>query len=560
MNAHEPIPESTTVGGWTWRAPDYVLAFKSYASGVVAFARRWPITSALLFVSLVLSIYVFRYVWHPLTLIVSIKADVIVSTVLIYGAFWFLFRRYLRDWHWTRRAGTIAGVAVAIFLMWQGAAAHRYLGQYWRYQTLNLVELSALPITDYERVLSLNGVHTLGKRLRDQTERVSKPTFIKSSTGYCWSMAIEPDRVWQQWNAPVDEAACVPAHEATPDLSTRGQIPVRFEVGENLLWSRNIDTCVRRALSPLRFFSYEPAQPFLGQNDKGKWVWIVPWTKWVGTYGVFFPRPEFGGVQIIEQSEVYGLARKWFWESPKRVLAGCGQWIPAEDVHKHAYLRGQNLMPDTVSRSYAESFRFQDSILGPSGYFKSGDIRVADSEDDVNRQPYTSFYRMPLPNGAADKLYDSFALEPNDPNKRALVTSVFVPGDGIGPSYVYRHSLKNEAPLGVTWVESQVRASSPDYFWSDRRVEEHRYFIRDLADSNGVVKRRLMYLSIVVLVEKRTDEKGVVEVTPGSIPLIAITDSDTRAVEWVDPHHPELWDEKVRAKFAPLWGRRVIKN
>ncbi len=214
-------------------------------------------------------------------------------------------------------------------------------------------------------------------------------------------------------------------------------------------------------------------------------------------------------------------------------------------------------MPDSVSRSYAESFRFQDSIVGPLGFFKSGDVRIADNEDDVNRQPYTSFYKMPLEIGTSDKLYDSFALEPNDPTKQTLVTSLFVPGDGIGPSYVYRHSRKNEAPFGVTWVESQVRNSQPGFFWADRRVEEHRYYIRDLADSEGRVKRRIMYLSVVVLVEKRKDSKGNVEVTPSAIPLLAITDSATRDVEWVDPHHPETWDEKVRAKFAVNWSRNV---
>jgi hypothetical protein len=556
LNSHETFPERAIALDWEWQPPHYKLAFSSYGSQAWGFVVQHRTAFVSVALALAFGLFVFRYEFQPTAVALRIYADAIVVTGAVYALTWYVLARYFTKWKRMRFVGTIAGVAVALALMWAGTSVHRYIGQYWRYKTLNLVELDRMPITEHERVLSLNGIYTLAKSLRDQTERVSKPTFIKTPTGYCWSMAVEPDRLWQQWHDDIDEVLCVPGGDSSPDLARRGLIPVHLTFGENLLWSRNIDTCSRRALGLFRFFSYEPERPFVAERD-GKRVWIVPWIRWVGTLGVFFPRPEFGGVQIIPETPEYSALRRWLWEAPKRVLTGCGEWIPAQDVHNHEFLRGQNLMPDSVSRSYAESFRFQESILGPLGFFKAGDVRIADSEGDMNKQPYTSYYKMPLSDNRGDKLYDSFALEPNDVGKKTLVTSLFVPGDGIGPSYVYRHSLRNEAPMGITYVDSQVRQSRPDFFWSDRRVEEHRYYIRDLPDTKGRVKRRIMYLSVVVLVEKKTDDKGATEVTTGSTPFIAITDSDSREVEWVDAHHPEQWDEKLKAKFGPRWSERA---
>ena len=104
----------------------------------------------------------------------------------------------------------------------------------------------------------------------------------------------------------------------------------------------------------------------------------MPWIKWVGTFFFLFPRPEFGGAQVIEQVEPYSIVQGIFWETPKRVLVGCGNFIPANEIHKHAYLRGQNLMPDEVSRSMAESFRFQEGFTAPWKIFRRGDVRIAD--------------------------------------------------------------------------------------------------------------------------------------------------------------------------------------
>lgn len=543
---------------WKWEPPSYTRFVRWFFSSAWALLRRHPVAVPAALLAALTVLYAYRSLYQPYALLIGIYLDAIVATILFYLVLWFALKRIFRH-EWMRVVGTFVGIGAFMLIMWYGASLHRYAGQYFLYRTLEYVELTNLPVTEpqHERVLPLNGVHTLAKWRRDQTETVSKPNLVKYRDGSCWSMAVEPDRFMQQWRDPIDEILCVPSTEATPDLARSGLTKVHFEIGENLRYSRNTENCVRRALGPIRFFAYEPARAVYIERGKGEWVQVVPWVKWVGTWGPLFPRPVFGGVQVIEQEGPYLWYERWTWQPFKRTFFGCGTWIPAQEVHKHQYLRGQNLVPDIVSRSMAESFRFQEGFTAPWQIFKSGDVRIADLPDDVNEQPFTSFYRMPPESKGDAKLYDSFALEPEDATKRVLYTSFFVPGDGIGPSFVYRHSQKNEAPGGVTAVPHQVRVSRTDVFWSDRKPVEHRFYIRDIADSNGVVRRRLMYLTTVVLVDDKQKSKGAPDFIVGSIPSLAITDSDTLDVVWVDPHTPEKWEDAVREKFGPLWARRA---
>src|SRR6185369_5919620 len=118
----------------------------------------------------------------------------------------------------------------------------------------------------------------------------------------------------------------------------------------------------------------------------GQWVQIVSLIRWSG---LFFPQPEFGGVQLIRQHERSAASFLW------KMLFGTGEWIPPDEVPKHRFLVGQHVLSYSVSRYMARSFRFQNGFLAPFPGYHEGDIRIPDMPEDVNDQPFTVSFRMP---------------------------------------------------------------------------------------------------------------------------------------------------------------------
>ncbi len=337
---------------------------------------------------------------------------------------------------------------------------------------------------------------------------------------------------------PIEEVISISASESSPDMSRRSPIKVNFTTGENLFFSRNTDTCVRRAFGPLRMWSYEPANVFYMQNDAGKWVQAVSLIKWTGW---LFPWPEFGGVQVIEEgsTNIFG-----------RVFLGCGRWVRPDEIARYPYLKGQNLVPFEVTRFMAGSLRFQRGFFAPLPLSRVGDIRIADMPGDLNEQPFTLFFRKKP--GGEGKLYQYFALEPSDPDKQGLSTSFFAPADGVGAASVYRHFDRNEAPIGPTAVADQVRASRKHYDWERNTPVEVRPYIHDIADSNGNVAPRFGWMMTVVTVKDHKTGKPA-EFTSGSDPEISITDAYRARVVWVDKYDPSKWSDEMRNALGTMW-------
>ena len=50
--------------------------------------------------------------------------------------------------------------------------------------------------------------------------------------------------------------------------------------------------------------------------------------------------------------------------------------IPPEQVGDHKFLKGQNILSKTVSRSMADSLRFQNGFFAPAPGYHDGDVRV----------------------------------------------------------------------------------------------------------------------------------------------------------------------------------------
>jgi hypothetical protein len=289
-------------------------------------------------------------------------------------------------------------------------------------------------------------------------------------------------------------------------------------------------------LGPWRYLNYDPADVSYVPDDDGHWVQIVSLIRWSG---LFFPQPEFGGVQLIRQHE--GGVGSFLW----KMLFGTGEWIPPDEIAKHPFLVGQHVLPYAVSRYMAGSFRFQNGFLAPFPGFHEGDIRIPDMPEDVNDQPFTVSFRMP---GAADsKLYHYFALEPFDPQKQGLNTSLFIPADGSGPVFAYHHYEYGGALTGVSAIATKVMESHKQYDWNRNRPVEHRPFIRDI---DGTV--RFFWLTTVVTTK---ETEGVRHFIAGSVPEVIITDAAYNVPVWVDPLHPDGWVSELRKALGTTWAK-----
>lgn len=543
MDARTPETEAEWQES-SWSGWYHHLGLKTWR-GFKGFLEARPVATITVTVLAILFLFWQRNLPQPLALGIRIYFGAILLVAAFTIAGWFSLKKWGKDSLRWRTFGAVLGGIVSVLIVYAGSFLHDYVSLYYRYRTLiglDLVELSTVPTTDHERILPLYGVYTTVKFRMNKADKVpTMPDLVRVGEGFSWTMSEEPTslsgRIW----SPIEGLLSIAAADPTPDLTRTQPDKVHFEFGETVLLGSNINVCVRRAFGPWRYLNYEPGNILRIKDDTGAWVIAVSLIRW---RGIIFPRPEFGGVQIIDQRE---------GNMASRSLLGCGHWIPPEEVGTHPFLHRQNIVPYEATRFMAASFRYQAGFTGPMFWNREGDVKIADLPEDVNPQPFALFFRMP--GEAQGKLWHYFALQPNDEKRKGLAVSFFYPGDGIGKAYVLRHYLHNEAPLGVAQVETQLVSKKRQYDWKKNRAVEHRPFIRDIADSDGVVARRRFWLSTIVTLSDTQDGKPV-EFEPGSLPEIALTDWDSGEVVFVDPNHPELWTDELRKELGENWSRR----
>jgi hypothetical protein len=521
--------------------------------GFVGALKRHPWWVSLLTPVVLFMIFAERPYYQPIFIYIRIYGPGIVCTLgLVYGL-WRILSRY------SARSQALGGVivfATAVALVVWGPLGHDYLAHYIRYNEAShkIVDLpkDKLYRTAHDRVLPLGAVHGLVSDRMNENESPAPPDLVRTARGYGWTIGVEPANLWGRFTHDVTEFIYLDATETSPDLSRRGRVNVNFDIGEDLLFSRNIDSCVRRSFGPLRIFNYQPGNILRTQDDAGRWVYVVSLIRWSWGWLGFFPWPEFGGVQIIEQNGPHSVLRTWTVEWPKHLVFGCGHWVPPEEIGKHAFLRGQNIVPYDASRFVAESNRFQAGFLGPTHVSRQGDIRIADVVEDLNLQPYVIFARAK--EGDPGKLYQWFGLQPYDTSKCGLSISFLVPADGIGPSYRYNHAAHKESPIGPSCVADRVRAKQSDTYWANRRPAEAIPYVHDIADADGNIAPRLTFKTVIVT-QKVKKEGDPPQFIPGTPPEIWIVDAYREHPVPVGGDHSK-WDEKLREELGSKWAGR----
>lgn len=420
--------------------------------------------------------------------------------------------------------------AIAIFRL----SPHNYVALYLAYQSLQIKELDALPVTEFDRIQPQNSIYSLANEAMVETESPAAPDYVRIGNALRWTIAIEPSYFIRRLTQGVQELFSIPGESPSPVFSKENRVRVNFESGENLFLWHNTRFNVIRAFGPWRFLNYEPSEVKYITDDHGEWQQIVTLIRWKGW---FFPRPEFGGIQVIRQNPNPTVAG-----AVKRSLVGLGEWIPVAEIQKHAHLRGQNLVPHRVSRYVANSFRYKAGFFAPFPGYHLGDIRIPDMPGDQNDQPFTIFFRF-APQVAPAMLYHYFALEPFHHAKQGLSMSIFIPSDGSRTVYTYSHQKKNEALTGVSAIPPKVMESRKQYDWSRNKPVENRPYIKQIGGAT-----RFFWLTTVVTMK---DEAG--SFIAGSIPDVVLTDATYKTPVWVNPLKPEEWPQQLEKELGDVW-------
>ncbi|HAM88820.1 MAG: hypothetical protein US83_C0006G0056 [Candidatus Falkowbacteria bacterium GW2011_GWC2_38_22] len=426
---------------------------------------------------------------------------------------------------------------------------------YAKYKSLNIVELSEMPLTDNERIQPINSVYTIAKKNANENFWIGKPHFVRGPNGrFQFTIGLEPNYWYNQYSGNVKEVYVIDADKPQISFSQEHRHPVLFFTGENLKLGKNVYTNVIKTFGLWRFLNYETCEAKYIVNDQGNIVQVVSLIRWSG----FFPTPEFGGVCVISQTE-----HSWM-ELIKTLIFGQGKWIKPEEIKNYPFLVGQNLTPNKVSRFIGESFRFQKGFFAPLPGIHWGDIQIPDMAVDMHKQPFTTFFKWEdSSDGSKNKLYSYFALEPYQSGSTGLNTSVMIPGDGIGPVYVCRHADLKQVLNGPRAIVGFIENSRKEIFQTNKNhLAEIRPWIKRI---NG--KSRFFWLGTPVtrsntandsLENNPKDKKDIQDFSldsgyiVGSIPEVAIAEADSRDVVWVDALKPKLWIETVGKRIEYL--------
>lgn len=479
-------------------------------------------------VSFLLRAGIHQYVIIARTHMVMFVVPIVATWVL----FWFLRRH--SNWK-IKTVFVVTYIAFGMMTFLWGEVAHRYVSLYWRYKTLNIVELTELPETDHERIHPLNSIYSLAHEAVSSSESLTLPYVARVGKEYEWIIAIEPTSL-SRITQGVTELIKIPIMATTPNLyfGKDRRVSVNFLTGDNLLLSRNSRTATIKKFGLWRYLNYEPGDVMHVPDDSGKMVQVVALIRWKG---FFFPRAEFGGIQLIRQEGPSFLGEL------RLMLFGAGTWIAPRDIPKHPFLVGQNLLSQKVSRYIAESFRFQEGFLAPMPGYHFNDIRIPDLPADVNNEPFTTFFKGNQA-GMPGILYHYFALEPYDRDKQVLFASVLVPADGTPKVFVDRHYKRGESLIGVSTVGPKIIGSKKINEWTRNHPAEHRPWVRYIAG-----RKRVFFLTTVVTSK---EEKG--KFTAGSIPDVVLTDAKYGEPVWVDPMKSDMWTEEVTKHLGSMWS------
>ncbi|MEL6811392.1 MAG: hypothetical protein AAFP76_08670, partial [Bacteroidota bacterium] len=141
---------------------------------------------------------------------------------------------------------------------------YQFMQSYNIYGDLNKVEIHELPLTQNERIQPLNNILTMAYESVGETQEVTVPHLIRVDSTNQWTMAVQPSKeyTWQRMNDNTEELFTVESTSPFPRFSGDNRIPVVFEIGQSMAFSRNTYNAVVQRFNLFQLFTLEPSDVF----------------------------------------------------------------------------------------------------------------------------------------------------------------------------------------------------------------------------------------------------------------------------------------------------------
>lgn len=398
--------------------------------------------------------------------------------------------------------GLVAAFWIAVATSPYGLFHNLSLYGCWR--AMEKHELRRLPVTHHERIYPLSMVSRIVEDRLTQSHFTVSPFEMQMDKGQLYWVAQKTPAGMINTMALENVTGLVQVAASSVAVDIQHH-KVEFEYGRDLFFIRDLGHYVLpRQLGFLDIFDKELDREDLAfrVDDQGRWVMVMAVIDWDGIFP--FCIPTFGGVFICPQKG-----------------HGDVRWVKPAEMATIPYLRGQNLVPETLTKYYAESWKFNQGL---SGYLRNqGVTKITSIPEDTAQQPFAVYFKDV--NGQ-DGLYQFFALEPDGKSAGLSKMLLFDPqGYKETPvAYYYDFEAKGEELVGPARIAETIKASDIHVDWKQAGtgtfvIAESRPLIKDRGG-----KREFHWFNSVV-----THQQG------SGQPRVVLADPRSLRVDWLEP-------------------------
>ena len=491
--------------------------------------------------------------YQPFLIYIRIYWPLILISLLIIYLF---YRRFRKAYQWYFRAMWI-GIFLLFcgFLYLFGNSIYDYVSSYYVYKNkITVVELDKPPVSIHPKLQPQFVVESYFRETMNNNRQPTSPrTWLDPVSGeQYWTGWTEPGNYFfQQFGGKVEEFIQTNVQNPAPVLDQYEREEVEFQVGQNLIFSYNIQKAARKKLSFLQMFNSEVSDMVIGMKDnKGNLYQVVPILTWKG---IIFPQPTFGGVMIFDDSKVP------YWEL---VFAGKGTFLSPEEVKKTPWLKHQALLDDKTVFYFGESLRFKYGFTSGLPGNHENDHRIPQLKRAYSSLPVIEQFNFDKTNAkeAGSGLFYWLELEPYDSTKYGLSMDVFIPGSNTDTIYVYDRvdNIERSGYKGMSVVVEKIMEDDKSYNWVGREGGtfipggERPYYTYVFPEDK---EPEMFYLANILTVKGQNRESTS---TKAELYLIHAKYDDIIILLKDDNVYPENWSDKIQERV--ITQRRLMRR